>query len=245
MAQERRAQCLTPLHDFGEAVLTLLKDGRLVATGKGSVTAAAAEPGVYRVEAMYPGFTFPWIVSNPIRVGLGGRPTPLAVAPPAPPLRQMTVGPDAPWTVEQDRASTGQIQTLGDGLAFAFKLGPGALASQYAALVTSAAGDRPLERIRFTARADTPMRLSVQIRTPGGPDGRRWRRSVYLDTTPRVIDLALSELEPVGPATTLRPVVARVQSVLFVVDTVNTAPGAAGRVHLSSVIFGLGDPERP
>ncbi|HET9270681.1 MAG TPA: hypothetical protein VFO31_21030, partial [Vicinamibacterales bacterium] len=203
------------------------------------------EPGVYRVEAAYPGFAVPWIVSNPIRVGLGGRPAPMASGPPAPPARHVGVGPGGPWTVEQDPSSTGTIQKETDALSFTFTLGPGALASQYAALVTTAAGDRPLERIRFTGRAERPMRLSVQIRTPGGADGRRWRRSVYLDQTPRVIDLALSELEPVGPATALKPIVARVQSVLFVIDTVNAAPGTSGRVWLSGVLLGLGDPQQP
>jgi hypothetical protein len=87
------------------------------------------------------------------------------------------------------------------------------------------------------------MRVSVQIRTPGGTDGRRWRRSVYLDRTPRVIDLALSELEPVGPATALRPIVARVQSILLVIDTVNAAPGTSGTFWLSGVLLGLGDPQ--
>jgi hypothetical protein len=68
---------------------------------------------------------------------------------------------------------------------------------------------------------------------------------VYIDQTPRLIDLSLSELEPVGPATSLRPVVARVQSVLLVVDTVNTAPGSSGSFRISGVVFGLGDPQRP
>jgi len=64
---------------------------------------------------------------------------------------------------------------------------------------------------------------------------------VYLDRTPRTIDLALSELEPVGPVTALRPIVARVHSVLFVVDTVNSAPGRAGSFWLSGVLLGIGD----
>jgi hypothetical protein len=229
-----------------EATLTLLKDGRPVAAGKGSVTRAASDPGVYRVEATYPGFAVPWIVSNPIRIGLGGRPAAPAGEPPPPPAQHVAVSAaGTAWTLEQDRSSTGAIDREGDALRFTFTLGRGALASPYAALVTTAAGDRPLERIRFTGRAGRPMRLSVQIRTPGGPDGRRWRRSVYLDPTPRVIDLALSDLEPVGPATALRPVVARVQAVLFVVDTVNAAPGATGTVWLSNVLLGLGDPQRP
>jgi hypothetical protein len=227
------------------ATLTLLKDGRPVATGQGSLTSAVVEPGVYRIEAAYPGFEFPWMVSNPIRVGLGGRPSPAPIPVPEAPARHLAVGPDAPWTVEQDRSSTGTIQKMPDGIQFTFTLGAGPLASQYAALVTSASGDAALERIRFTARAERPMRLSVQIRTPGGPDGRRWRRSVYIDQTPRLIDLSLSELEPVGPATSLRPVVARVQSVLLVVDTVNTAPGSSGSFRISGVVFGLGDPQRP
>lgn len=227
------------------ATLTLVKDGRPLATGKGSVTSATSEPGVYRVEVAYPGSSFPWIVSNPIRLGLGGRPAPMRESPPAPPARHVAAGADAPWTVEQDRSSTGTIQKDGEALRFTFTLAPGELASQYAALVTTAAADRPLERIRFTARAERPMRLSVQIRTPGGPDGRRWRRSVYLDQTPRVIDLALSELEPVGTSTALRPIVARVQSVLFVIDTINTAPGTTGTVWFSGVLLGLGDPQKP
>jgi hypothetical protein len=98
-----------------------------------------------------------------------------------------------------------------------------------------------LERIRFTGRADRPMRLSLQVRVPGGPDGRRWRRSVYLDSTPRTIDVRLGDMEPVGPATSLRPIVARVQSILFVVDTVNAQPGSSGTVWISGVTLGLGD----
>jgi predicted metal-dependent phosphoesterase TrpH len=227
-----------------QATLTLYKDGRPIATGQGSVLAASSEPGVFRVEASYPGFAFPWIVSNPIRVGLGTgtRPSP---DPPPPPARHLQLGPGTSWTVEQDRSSTGTVEREADGLRFSFRLGPGPLASQYAAIATSASGDQAVERIRFTAQADRPMRLSVQVRTPGGPDGRRWRRSVYLDQTPRVIDLALSELEPIGPATTLRPVVARVQSILLVVDTINTAPGTSGSVRISRMILGLGDPQRP
>ena len=155
----------------------------------------------------------------------------------------MAVSVDGPWTIEKDRSSSGTTQKDGDALRFTFTLGPGPLASQYAALVTAAAGDRPLERIRFTGRAERPMRVSVQVRMPGGTDGRRWRRSVYLDQTPRVVDLALSELEPVGPATALRPIVARVQSVLFVIDTVNTAPGTKSRVWFSGVLLGLGEPQ--
>jgi len=90
------------------------------------------------------------------------------------------------------------------------------------------------------------MRLSVQLRLPGGKDGLRWRRSVFVDTTPRLITVRLRDLTPVGPTTTSqRPIVAPVHSVLFVVDTVNTAPGAAGTVWLSELAVRLGPPGGP
>jgi predicted metal-dependent phosphoesterase TrpH len=227
-----------------QSTVVLLKDGRQVATGQGSVTAAASDPGVYRAEATFPGFAFPWIVSNPIRVGLatGTRPSP---DPPPPPARQLQLGPGTAWVIEKDGSSTGRVEKDRDGIRFTYRLGPGPVASQYAAIATSASGDQAIDRIRFTAQSERPMRLSVQIRTPGGTEGRRWRRSIYLDQTPRVIDLALSELEPVGSGTALRPVVARVQSVLLVVDTVNAAPGASGSVRISRLLLGLGDPQRP
>ena len=41
------------------------------------------------------------------------------------------------------------------------------------------------DRLMFTARANRPTRLSVQLRaSPGGTEGERWHRSVYLDPPP-------------------------------------------------------------
>jgi hypothetical protein len=37
------------------------------------------------------------------------------------------------------------------------------------------------DRLVFTARADKPMRVSVQLRASQG-EGERWHRSVYLDS---------------------------------------------------------------
>ena len=79
------------------------------------------------------------------------------------------------------------------------------------------------------------MRLSLQVRVPGGRDGRRWRKSLYFDREPRTYVVSLSELEPVERGSMLRPIVARVQSVLLVIDTVNAQPGSSGIVHLKDV----------
>jgi hypothetical protein len=84
------------------------------------------------------------------------------------------------------------------------------------------------------------MRVSVQVRLPGGSQGQRWRRSIYLDRTPRDVIVRLTDMEPAGETTTLRPIVARIQSLLFVVDTLNTAPGMSGTIWLRDVRLGVG-----
>jgi hypothetical protein len=96
--------------------------------------------------------------------------------------------------------------------------------------------------VRFEGRASQPMRVSVQLRLPGGADGRRWRRSVYLDETPRTLSISLEEFDPVEPYTSQRPIVSPVQSLLFVVDTLNTLPGADGSFAVSQVALELREP---
>ena len=96
-------------------------------------------------------------------------------------------------------------------------------------------GAASFDRIEFTASAASPMRLSVQFRLPGGHDGERWGHSVYLDTTPRPITVRMVDVSPQGFSAARRPVVARIKSILFVVDTLNTAPGTTGAVQLSNI----------
>jgi hypothetical protein len=69
------------------------------------------------------------------------------------------------------------------------------------------------------------MRLSVQLRAPGSGEGERWQRSVYLDQTPRSIQVFFDDFRPLGATKSSTPVLASVQSILFVVDTVNAKIG--------------------
>jgi hypothetical protein len=94
------------------------------------------------------------------------------------------------------------------------------------------------DRLVFTANADKPMRLSVQLRVPGGQEGERWQRSVYVDTMPRDITVFFNDMRPAGPARGERPALEAVDSVLFVVDTTNTALGSSGRVWIDNVRYG-------
>lgn len=223
----------------------LLKDGRIVGSGRSVVELAGpAPPGAYRVEAYLPGHKLPWIVTNSIYVdpeppAAGpGRPTSIAPA-------GLPVPPDS-WHIEASETSRASIDARTTGnVAVSYRIGGGAPAGQYVALVTDASGNSALDRIAITASSETPMRLSLQVRVPGGRDGRRWRKSLYLDREPRTYVVSLSELEPVERGSMLRPIVARVQSVLLVIDTVNTLPGSSGVVHLNDVRLITAPPVEP
>jgi hypothetical protein len=83
-----------------------------------------------------------------------------------------------------------------------------------------------------------PMRLSVELRAPGGAQGERWSRSVYLDETPRDVTVFFDRMTPRGETSSSRPDLARVDRVLFVVDTVHAVPGSNGQVWIDDVAFG-------
>jgi hypothetical protein len=222
------------------ARVTLVRAGRVVASGPGRVEYAvpAQEAGAYRLEAFVDERPMPWIVTNPIYVGSADRSEPAAprtpAADPAPTSAPLRVAPET-WQIEAHPASTARTSVDGSALHLDYRLGDGVPAGQYVALATSAAGERAIDRIDFVASSARPMRLSVQVRLPGGTEGQRWRRSVYVDETPRQFSIRLADLEPVSRSSPLRPVVARVQSVLLVVDTVNARPGTEGRLSLSDV----------
>jgi hypothetical protein len=75
------------------------------------------------------------------------------------------------------------------------------------------------------------MRASLQVRTP--PGGERWIRSVYLDTRPHDIVVPFDDMTSIEQGTRGRIPLTGVDSVLLVVDTTNTAPGAKVRVWIS------------
>ena len=216
--------------------LVLLRNGRRVASGTGELRFdAGSQPGRYRLLAFVGGTPVPWITTNSIEVDgdrdQETRPPPAAAA--ASPDAGATI-PES-WQVEKDSTSTATLETNPSGNVFRYQLGGGSAAGQYAAMV-AAAGAEPIERIEFMGQSTRPMRASLQVRTSGAAGERRWRKSIYLDETPRQIVIRLAELEPVDRGS-LRPVVARVHSVLLVVDTVNTLPGTSGAVTVRQARF--------
>jgi hypothetical protein len=77
------------------------------------------------------------------------------------------------------------------------------------------------------------MRISVQFRSSDG--AARWQRSTYASPAPTEHSVAVRELTPVGAPPGTRLDLTKVDTILFVIDTVNTAPGAAGEVWVSEV----------
>ena len=226
------------------ARLELIFNNRPLARGQGSVTySGVIGEGGYRVEVFYGQAPVPWIVSNPIYAGQVAAPVAAEAAPTTPTVN--VPQPGKGWDIEHDPASTGNWSVDQHAIKFDYQLGAGSPAGQFAALATPIAGNIGVDRIEFVAHASPPARISVQVRLPGGPAGNRWRRSVYLDETPRTFILRLRDFEFVDRPTTLRPNVARVQTVLFVVDTINTPPGRAGSIWVFDPKVGVGGEQGP
>jgi hypothetical protein len=230
-----------------QAAVTPAPGARLVLLRDGAVVARSASPvlqfdhpgglgrAVYRVEAFLDGRQpegLPWIVGNPIYVGAPAdriRSRRLEVTEAEPLSMEPRKGD---WIVERESRSDARLEREADeGLAFAWRLSDGARHGQYAAAA------RPLPRgrlhqwdqVALILSATGPMRVSVQLRSPSGD---RWIRSAYVDTTPRDVTVRFNDLRPAEAATPRAPQLAEVDSLLVVVDTVNTPPGRSGVLHL-------------
>jgi hypothetical protein len=241
-----------------DAQIVLLKNGAQAAMASGAVLEQMVGPerATYRVEVRLPGAPgqppVPWIVTNPIYVN--GDPSPAgtvaaatstAAAPGPPPTFtvQYANGPATGWTVEKSAQSLAALDVVpavpGTQLSFRYALGGTRAQSPFAAVAmpagTALAGST---RMVFIARADRPTRLSIQLRAPTGPEGERWHRSVYLDQMPRAITVDFADMTPSGRTSQPRPDLGAVQSVLFVVDTVNADLGSSGTIWLDDIRYG-------
>lgn len=227
------------------ARVRLLRNGDVVAQADGEVTSdQVVTPGsVFRVEVDFGDQPFPWLVSNPMFTLSETETTPeVPIAVTTAPERLQPLEDHAAWRIERDTSSTGSMtvhEELGT-VEWHFALGSGFPSGQFVALSVPVEGDAGYESVQFDVRASRPMRLSFQVRLPGSPEGQRWGTSVYLDQQERRVVVRLEDLEPIGRTSSLRPVVARIRSLLFVMDTVNTAPGSSGDILLRNVSLGLG-----
>lgn len=220
----------------------LIRNGDPVATAAGGVLefTDSRSRGTFRAEVRVDGAPghppIPWIVSNPIYVGLS-RAEP--VAPVTPHSVASELVDVSAFQLEQDGRSNATLETHQDDSSrratLSYRLESGPRAGQFAALVVSVNSRiAQFERVAFTGRSDRPARVSIQARADGV--GERWLRSVYLDREKRpvVVPFAgMTRAEPAAGTSVLDRT--RVRSVLIVVDTVNSSPGSGGTIEIENL----------
>jgi hypothetical protein len=220
-------------------VLAWLRDGAVVEETSDSALTHQADgrPAAYRLEARLPNApgepSVPWIVSNAIFVGISARRAHTATAP-ATARIDLTGSGTVAWHAEHDRDSVATITDAASNLVLRFLLGDGPPRNQFVALALPMTPEfASYDRMSFEARSSVPVRLSVQLRASGDHDPPRWRRSVYLDESPRQPTIAFAEMTPVPPNRAATPT--SVGALLLVLETTNTAPGTAGEIVFSEI----------
>jgi hypothetical protein len=203
------------------------------------------ETGVYRVEVHVPDAPgrppIPWIVTNPIYVRTETRPA----------VEQGSATTFTPryqdqsaegWMVEKNAQSQGAIDVVntltGKQLKLRFALGGADADSPFVGFAMPAGPIDGSDRIVFTAMASRPMRMSVQLRAPGEPVDRRWRRSVFVDEMLRSFTIRFDDMRALGSSSTTHPALGGVRDVLFVIDGTNARPGSNGQIWLDDVKYG-------
>ncbi len=222
------------------ATVVLIRDGVEVhRVDRQSLVYATDRPGRYRAEIWLNRsgrrMPVPWIVTNAITIGpataFEGAGNAGAATPADAPVETVPVR----WHVEHAPGSVAELVSPagGVGAGLRFRLAAGPAAGQFSALVSPVELKQGTRALVFRAQAERPMRVSVQLRAPSSaPDGERWQRSVYLDSTPRDLRVPLESMRPAGVTASARPS-PTADNLLFVVDTVNTLPGTAGRFTVS------------
>ena len=202
-------------------------------------------PAVYNVAIMREGHASapPWITSNPVyvRAAAGDGPAP-------PSDQQGSADPSlfdgrstSGWSYESDKTSLAVVDlaplVTGARVRLRFGLSGGAAVGQYAAAaVETSHGVADRDAMAFSVRAETPMRISVQVRADvSGGQPERWEHSVFVDTNEREHRVRFADMTPVGRTRAERPPALDVRAIMFVVDTTNTKPGSSGRLWIGNV----------
>ncbi len=206
---------------------------------------ASADPEVYWVDIRSGGREPAlWLVSNPVYVRAPDEP---ARPEPATPVVSRPIfdgRTTSAFTIEHNDTSIGALDLAplvgGAALRVRYGLASGPQAGQYVALAYDTPnGIAGADALSFTIRAEHPMRISVQLRTRGEGGGGRWQRSVYVDTFEQPRTVSFADTTPIGAAQPAHPDPSTIRSVLFVVDTTNTKPGASGRIWIRNVELGM------
>jgi hypothetical protein len=227
--------------------LVLLKDGAPIydAVSPEIRVDVGNQPGAYRVEAYLPAglatSSVPWVLSNPIYVGLRHVHAKAVVPAVMPPVTSRTAFATTEWRAEASDGSTSVLtaDVLDGGmpaLKWQFTLASGARAGQYAALwFPVGRGLAGQDRIQVRLKSDADRRVWAQLRAPASGGSERWGRTLYTNSSLTSHELRFADYRRLdAPATGPLPL-DRVDSILLVVDMLNSLPGTTGTIWISDL----------
>jgi hypothetical protein len=240
------------------AETVLLRNGQEVARGTARrLTYTAREAGAYRAEVFWrgPGSpadpSIPWILSNPIYLGVPTRSWSRADRTPIPGdgvlWEDFEGGVPSDWRIGSDRWSEMSELSIEDAegaeyssasLSLAFRMGNLVLEGErsYAALVIPAPSEIGEARgLSFFCRASGDYRFDVQVRdrNPRSGDGvESWRASVKTSTAWQPVFVPFDRLMSYHPQSDGRLDLDEVDALAFYLDTATVRPGVAGRIWI-------------
>jgi hypothetical protein len=237
--------------------VVILKDGQPVAEDVDGVEAPGV-PGVYRAEAYVPGWSIPWVVTNPIYVFDGAAAARRAAAarmreePTVPESAQVldafdgTTGfsPGSDSSTRQNRdVVDAKGGTAGSGAArIAFHLGVPTAdhPDVFAALVDRTPRDLSGRKgLTLALRGDGVYRFWVQVRdaNPRSRDGGTEWWFASLKTSPewRRLAVPFDRLRSINPDTDGKLDLDQVRELVFVLDKGSVKPGTSGTIWVDDL----------
>jgi hypothetical protein len=227
--------------------LAVVRDGAMLyqVTGPELRLDVGSEPGAYRIEAYLPPSSsrrpsFPWVLSNPIYVGLRDEHQRLTEPTESRTATTRTPIATAAWRAESSEGSESalNVTALADGtpaLAWRFTLAGGPKGEQFSAMrFPVEPGFATHDRLQLRAQSDVPRRLWAQLRAAGS-QGERWGKTFYLDRGLSVVELVFEQFRPLGPVSSARPPLDRIDALLLVADTLNNDPGSTGTIQITDL----------
>lgn len=238
----------------------ILKDGQVVAEGRGGATITGAGPGVYRAEIHLDGWDVPWVLANAITVADAGTAARRAqaarvadaAAPPPAAVSIETFDAGSSFAPACDSASSFRDPALdpaggADGRGAArldFSIGAATPAHPdvFCALVDGRARDLSgRQGLVFSIRGDRAHRVWVQVRDENpasGDEGTEWWfASVKTGPEWRRVAIPFTRLRSINPKTDGKLDLDKVRALVFVIDKGAVSPGTTGRIWLDD--FGV------
>ena len=228
--------------------LRLFQDGSLIAQTTQSSLRFPVEKqtATYRAEVVLSpalnSSAIPWILSNPIYVAGPGEPVidrPVGETS-GTSIALFTDESDVQeWKVEHEETSLAAIDSTpsvnGRELTLRYALSD-ADSKPFVALVREGLSDLDrIHRIQFRVRGNVEQRISLQVRSSDSNQDVRWGRSIYVNTEQREVSVRLQDMRPITQWSNWPVQSDGLVSLMFVVDTLNTAPATSGVIWLDDI----------